>query len=97
MEAEARPYCQILEHLASDASPPAPILVHCTAGKDRTGVICALVLSLCGVKDEVVAHEYSLTNLGFRSKREETIQRLLKSHGEFGGDRAAVLRMVLSK
>ncbi|KAI9046900.1 hypothetical protein LZ554_008978 [Drepanopeziza brunnea f. sp. 'monogermtubi'] len=55
-------YRTILLHLAYE--PEKPLIVHCTAGKDRTGVICALVLSLCGVDDEVVAHEYALTDLG---------------------------------
>ncbi|KAI0105750.1 Tyrosine/serine-protein phosphatase IphP-type [Nemania sp. FL0031] len=60
---EFQPFKTILGHLATvpDASsPPAPppCLVHCTAGKDRTGVIVALALSLCGVPDEAVIHEY---------------------------------------
>jgi protein-tyrosine phosphatase len=40
----------------------APVVVHCMAGKDRTGVICALTLSLLGVPDEEVAAEYALTS-----------------------------------
>ncbi|KAI1474658.1 tyrosine phosphatase family-domain-containing protein [Daldinia eschscholtzii] len=72
------PFKTILEHLASPApSPPAPCLIHCTAGKDRTGVICGLILSLCGVPDEVVAHEYSLTDLGLKSRHEELIAHLM--------------------
>ncbi|KAI8627047.1 tyrosine phosphatase [Xylariaceae sp. FL1651] len=61
---EFQPFKTILSHLASvptdSSSPlvPSPCLVHCTAGKDRTGVIVALVLSLCGVSDEAVVHEY---------------------------------------
>lgn len=52
--------------------------MHCTAGKDRTGVICALILSLCGVEDEAVAHEYSLTELGLQERKEEFIKELVK-------------------
>lgn len=55
-------YRTILLHLAHE--PEEPLIVHCTAGKDRTGVICALVLSLCGVDDETVANEYQLTECG---------------------------------
>ncbi len=58
-------YRTILLHLANE--PEKPLILHCTAGKDRTGVICALVLSLCGVDDEIVAHEYSLTEVGLTS------------------------------
>ncbi|KAH8648382.1 tyrosine phosphatase family-domain-containing protein [Xylariales sp. PMI_506] len=74
----AKPYRNILAHLAASNAPPTPVLLHCTAGKDRTGVICALILSLCGVDDEVVAHEYSLTDLGLRSRHVEFLKHLLK-------------------
>jgi protein tyrosine/serine phosphatase len=39
----------------------APLVFHCIAGKDRTGVISALVLSLLGVPDDVVAEDYGLS------------------------------------
>ncbi|KAI2464756.1 protein-tyrosine phosphatase-like protein [Annulohypoxylon bovei var. microspora] len=75
-----RPFKTILEHLASSSpSPPAPCLIHCTAGKDRTGVICALILSLCGVDDEIVAHEYSLTDLGLKERHAELIAHLMNN------------------
>jgi protein tyrosine/serine phosphatase len=38
-----------------------PIAWYCAAGKDRTGVIAALVLSLCGVSDEDIVEDYSLS------------------------------------
>jgi protein-tyrosine phosphatase len=41
----------------------APVVVHCMAGKDRTGVVCALALSLLGVSDEDIAHDYALTEV----------------------------------
>jgi protein-tyrosine phosphatase len=39
----------------------APVVVHCVAGKDRTGVVSAVVLALLGVPDEVIAEDYALT------------------------------------
>lgn len=39
----------------------APVVVHCMAGKDRTGTVCALTLSLLGVSDEDIAADYALT------------------------------------
>lgn len=39
-----------------------PVLVHCTAGKDRTGVVTALTLSLLGVDRDVIEEDYDLTN-----------------------------------
>jgi hypothetical protein len=41
-----------------------PALFHCAAGKDRTGVLAALVLSLLGVDDDTVAADYGLSRLG---------------------------------
>lgn len=46
------------------AQPGAlPALVHCTAGKDRTGVVVALALSVAGVSDEDIAADYALTGM----------------------------------
>jgi len=38
------------------------ILVHCAAGKDRTGILAALILLLVGVPESVVMEDYLLTN-----------------------------------
>ncbi len=35
-----------------------PLLIHCTAGKDRTGVLVALLLSCIGVEKEIIIEEY---------------------------------------
>ncbi|MFR9802227.1 tyrosine-protein phosphatase [Pseudonocardia sp. RS010] len=52
-----------LAEIVSDLAAPGalPALVHCAAGKDRTGVVIALVLSAIGVPDDVVATDYALT------------------------------------
>ena len=42
-------------------SANAPVVVHCVAGKDRTGIVCALTLSVLGVPDEDVAADYALS------------------------------------
>lgn len=39
-----------------------PVLFHCTAGKDRTGMAAMILLSLLGVPDDVIAADYSLSN-----------------------------------
>ncbi|MFN0090497.1 MAG: tyrosine-protein phosphatase [Acidimicrobiales bacterium] len=41
---------------------PTPALFHCSAGKDRTGVFAALVLSLLGVDDEQIVADYALSH-----------------------------------
>ncbi len=38
-----------------------PVVFHCFAGKDRTGVLSALILSLLGVSDEDIAADYALS------------------------------------
>lgn len=41
----------------------SPVVVHCAAGKDRTGILTALVLSLVGVADDDIVADYALTGL----------------------------------
>ncbi|MFB9314278.1 tyrosine-protein phosphatase [Nocardioides plantarum] len=48
--------------IASLATSSTPQLFHCTAGKDRTGWVAALVLHVAGVADDVVEADYLLTN-----------------------------------
>jgi protein-tyrosine phosphatase len=43
------------------AAGELPILVHCTAGKDRTGVAMAVLLSTLGVPRQTVLEDYALT------------------------------------
>jgi protein-tyrosine phosphatase len=43
---------------------PNPLAFGCWAGKDRTGMVAALLLSLLGVSDEAIAADYALTTVG---------------------------------
>ncbi len=45
------------------AAESAPVVIHCAAGKDRTGLIAALVLALVGVGEEDIIADYALTGL----------------------------------
>ncbi|HSL57672.1 MAG TPA: tyrosine-protein phosphatase [Acidimicrobiales bacterium] len=56
-----------LELIASDAH--LPLVFHCSAGKDRTGVLAALVLELVGVDRGVIAHDYGLSRSGVTAMR----------------------------
>jgi protein-tyrosine phosphatase len=40
-----------------------PALVHCAAGQDRTGIVIALVLAVLDVPDELIAADYSLSEV----------------------------------
>jgi protein-tyrosine phosphatase len=43
-----------------------PGLVHCTAGKDRTGILVALILELLGVDEKVIVEDYLISNVALR-------------------------------
>ena len=43
-----------------------PAVVHCTAGKDRTGVLVALLLDLVGVPRKTIVEDYELSNRATR-------------------------------
>jgi protein-tyrosine phosphatase len=53
----------LFAHLVEDR---APLVIHCTAGKDRTGFACALILHALGVPDDLIAEDYLLTNRFYR-------------------------------
>ena len=53
----------LFAHLLEDRTP---LVIHCTAGKDRTGFACALILHTLGVSDDVIAEDYLLTNRFYR-------------------------------
>jgi protein-tyrosine phosphatase len=55
---QARP--ELREALGAIASAsPGPLLFHCVAGKDRTGVLAALLLALADVSPEAIAADYA--------------------------------------
>jgi protein-tyrosine phosphatase len=48
-----------IEIIATDGA--APVVVHCAAGKDRTGLLVALILALVGVGEDDIVADYALT------------------------------------
>lgn len=49
-----------------------PVVIHCTAGKDRTGVVAALILRVLGVSDDLIIADYAETDAN--------MQRLILAH-----------------
>ncbi|MFB6524784.1 tyrosine-protein phosphatase [Streptomyces sp. NPDC056399] len=45
------------------ASADGPLVFHCASGKDRTGLLAAVVLALLGVPDEEILADFALTEL----------------------------------
>ncbi len=77
----------LFAHLLEDR---APLVIHCTAGKDRTGFACALILHSLGVPDDLIAEDYLLTNRFYRrdptasSDLPEEVRQVLASvHASF--------------
>jgi protein-tyrosine phosphatase len=58
-----------------------PLLFHCTAGKDRTGVTAMLLLSVLGVADDVILDDYELTTAYRSGARVEELRPVLEAAG----------------
>lgn len=52
---------RVAEAVTAVGDADGPVVVHCAAGKDRTGLVAALLLSLAGVPDDEVAADYALS------------------------------------
>jgi protein-tyrosine phosphatase len=55
-------------------APKGGVLVHCAAGKDRTGLISALLLALVDVPAETIAADYALTAEALRPREQEWLE-----------------------
>jgi protein-tyrosine phosphatase len=67
--------CVVLEHVRAElrhvlgfiaAAPPEPLLFHCVAGKDRTGLIAALLLALADATPAAIAYDYTVSSENLR-------------------------------
>jgi len=54
-------------------APEGGVLVHCFGGKDRTGLVVALVLTLAGVPREDIAEDYGLSAVNLAPRSDEWI------------------------
>jgi len=67
--------CVVLEHVrvelrhvlaAIAAAPAGPLLFHCVAGKDRTGLIAALLLAVADAEPQAIARDYAMSSANLR-------------------------------
>ncbi|CAG6398410.1 tyrosine-protein phosphatase [Streptomyces cocklensis] len=80
-EQDAPALGRVLTGLAAPDGVPA--VIHCTAGKDRTGLAAALLLSVLGADDATVLDDYALSRIYFSERR---MARLLPRLAELGLD-----------
>ncbi|KAI1391178.1 tyrosine/serine protein phosphatase [Hypoxylon trugodes] len=71
MDASGPEIVEALRTLTTPSSPP--VLVHCTQGKDRTGLIIALALMTLGVPTDAIAHDYLLSQEGLKVEQESRL------------------------
>jgi protein-tyrosine phosphatase len=57
-------------------SPTGRVVLHCSAGKDRTGLMTALVLSTVGVSKHDIAEDYALTNVFLQASIEQELSQI---------------------
>ncbi len=81
-KSRAEVYCIILDHYpdavaevmrAIGRAQPGGIVVHCHAGKDRTGIVSALLLKLIGVHPDIIAADYAESQVRLWPLYEKTL------------------------
>jgi protein tyrosine/serine phosphatase len=72
---------EVTAALRSIATAPGAAIVHCAAGKDRTGVVVALALTAAGVEPEAIVADYAAS----ADRIEAIIERLARSKMYAGG------------
>ena len=74
------------------AEADGPVIVHCTAGKDRTGLVVALVLLALGVDLDAVAADYAVTEVNLaRGWADRTLAAIASRHGEVSEDLVEII------
>lgn len=82
-------YLDLLEIHATDfgraiealLEPSDPALFHCTAGKDRTGLLAMLILRAVGVADDDVLTDFELSNRYRARRRVAELRSVFADHG----------------
>lgn len=72
---------RVASAVAHVVTRPTPSLVHCTAGKDRTGIVIATLLLAAGVPPEEVIGDYVRTSVNM----DRVVERIMKYSAEWVG------------
>lgn len=87
---------------AIGAPGAAPVVFHCAAGKDRTGLVSMLLLGLCDVADELIVADFALTEsrmpeiIARHGARAEATDRLPEVAGQQYGAQPVTMHAVLT-
>lgn len=78
LDGSGETFAQVFEKMAEYAGQC--VLFHCTAGKDRTGLVSMLLLSLVGVPEEIIVTDYAATQ-EYTAEQARRQQELMKKAG----------------
>ncbi|KAL2829055.1 protein-tyrosine phosphatase-like protein [Aspergillus pseudoustus] len=82
-------YKAVFEHIRDE--PEKPFLFHCSAGKDRTGVLAALIHRLAGNPDEAIIHDFTLTRVGLEPGRQALLAAMESLYGKSAWENPVLL------
>jgi protein-tyrosine phosphatase len=85
-------YCIILErnrgrigaviNMVAEGLEEGGVVIHCHGGKDRTGIVVALLLSLAGVPPETIAEDYALSEALLEPRHLQWLEEQKQANGE---------------
>jgi protein-tyrosine phosphatase len=86
---------RIVAAVRAIAAGDGPVLVHCTAGKDRTGLVIALVLDAIGVAREAVIADYAASERHLAGEwADAMLERIAARFPVIVGDTADIVAIV---
>lgn len=91
-EVYAESWKAILEHVRD--RPLDPFLVHCTAGRDRTGVFGGLLLALAGASEDAIATDWQLSRIGTEPVRAMLLEFARNGTDAYGEDQPGFYNLV---
>lgn len=72
---------EIAAAIRSVAAADGPAVVHCTAGKDRTGLVAALILAALGADYPTIAADYTATTANLAGEWSDALFAQLEKYG----------------